>query len=172
MPINSWAGESQEVAPLKQENDASVPVAPVVEDVALMSGDVLEGRVVDEQGKPLAGSPVSLRQQQNEIATVKTDQSGVFRVSGVRGGVYRLVSLQDDGAPQGEGTYRAWPQGTAPPSARPRLTFVQYPRGGPSRGPIISFLRSPLGIITTGCLIATAIAVPIAVANRDKGSSS
>ena len=160
LPVNLLAAEQPSASPA--ENTTSIPVAtaPVVSDVALQTGNTLQGQVVDDQGQPVAGAPVSLLQKQQEVAKATTAPDGSFQVSGVKGGVYRVVTLQ------GDGTYRAWPQSSAPPSAKPKIVLTQS-SNGPSR--IVRVLTSPLAICA---IVATAIAVPVALANRNHGSSS
>jgi hypothetical protein len=67
---------------------------------------------------------------------------------------------------QGDGTYRAWPQGAAPPAAKPKIVLTQ---NSDNPHPVIKVLTSPLAICA---IVATAIAVPVALANRNHGSSS
>jgi Carboxypeptidase regulatory-like domain len=159
LPVNVWAAESQSVLPAESKTDAPA-AAPLISDVALQPGNVLQGQVVDSQGQPVAGAPVSLLAQQQEVAKATTAADGSFQVSGVRGGVYRVVTFQ------GDGTYRAWPQDAAPPAAKPKIVLTQN-SDGPN--PIIRVLTSPLAICA---IVATAIAVPVALANRNHGSSS
>jgi hypothetical protein len=160
LPMNVWAAESQSTPPAESKTDAPAAAAPQVSDVALQTGNVLQGQVVDSQGQPVAGAPVSLLAQQQEVAKATTAADGSFQVSGVRGGVYRVVTFQ------GDGTYRAWPQGAAPPAAKPKIVLTQNSNGP---GPIVRALTSPLAICA---IVATAIAVPVALANRNHGSSS
>ena len=158
LPTNLFAAEQSAPA----ENTTNIPVAsaPVVSDVALQSGNTLQGQIVDDQGQPVAGAPVSLLQKQQEVAKATTAPDCSFQVSGVKGGVYRVVTLQ------GDGNYRAWPQSSAPPSAKPKIVLTQNSSGP---GPIVRVLTSPLAICA---IVATAIAVPVALANRNHGSSS
>jgi hypothetical protein len=159
LPLNLRAAESQSTS---SDSKTDVPLAatPEVSDVALQDGNVLQGQVVDVKGQPVAGVPVSLLERQQEVAKATTAADGSFQVSGVRGGIYRVVTFQ------GDGTYRAWPQGAAPPAAKPKIVLTQNSNGP---GPIVRVLTSPLAICA---IVATAIAVPVALANRNHGSSS
>lgn len=100
--------------------DQETPIAQAkpVTDVALGAGGTLTGQVLDEQGVVLDGAVVSVAQGKADVATAVTDQQGQFVAAGLRGGVYRIV------AGQGEGTFRLWAPGTAPPSAKETATVV------------------------------------------------
>jgi len=148
--------------------DAVPGAPPPATDVALGQGGLLVGRVVDGQGTPAANVPVSLQTFQNQpLAAVVSDPQGHFAIQGVRGGVYQLVTSQ------GPGVYRLWAPGTAPPGARPGVTVVMggdTVRGAPPQGGLKAFLTNPWVI---GAAVATAIAVPVAVAeSRDKSPAS
>ncbi len=138
---------------------APTPTPPVV-DIALTDGGVLHGQVVDLQGSGVAGIPVSVKAQNQEVVRTTTTDGGRFSVKGLRGGVYQLA------AAQGQGVYRMWAANTAPPSAqKDAIVYTQGGYGG--GGGLKMFLSNP--IVIAG-LIATAIAVPVALANS--GSSS
>jgi hypothetical protein len=155
----------------------SPPPLPLVSDVALGEGGVLSGQVVNRQGVPVPGASVVLRQNDVEVGGAATDLHGQFRVSGLRGGLYQV------GAGQGAGIYRLWAARTAPPSAQTAALVVSGNDvirgqccgdcGGCNPcccdgGGLIGFLTSP---IVVAALVATAIAVPIALANEHKSSS-
>ncbi len=139
---------------------------PVVTDVKLKSGTLL-GQVVDAQGKPVAGVPVSLSSGGRKLIGGKTNEYGGFAFKGLaNSGVYQVA------AAQGQGTFRVWPERIAPPSAQPGALVVA---GGETlRGQygMLGF-RNLLGnpwIIAT--LVAAAIAVPVAIHNSDNGPNS
>ena len=139
--------------------------APDIADVALLDGGVLMGRVVDSQGVSLANVPVSLRSQSLEIAATTTDQSGLFAVRGLRGGVYQIVAAES------HQSYRLWAPGMAPPSSQPGALVVaggQTVRGQFSPGALGFWLTSPL--VVAG-IVATAVAIPVALHNADRPSS-
>jgi hypothetical protein len=140
--------------------DGPLPPAPAIADVALAEGGLLVGQVVDPQGAPKANLRISLQDSQNkEVATAKTDQQGAFAISGLKGGVYQVVT------PQGRRVYRLWSPGMAPPSAQRGTLIVlgdELARGAASRGGMRAFLTNPIVI---GGAVATAIAVPVAIHN-------
>ncbi len=90
---------------------ATAPAQGAV-DVALTGSGVLLGQVVDSQGQPLAGVPVTIEQAGRQLAIAPTDAEGYFAFRGVHGGVYQLS------AAEGGGSYRTWVPGTAPPQAQ------------------------------------------------------
>ena len=140
---------------------ASPTPTPPVLDIALTDGGVLHGQVVDLQGSGVAGVPVSVKAQNQEVIRTTTTEGGRFSVKGLRGGVYQLA------AAQGQGVYRMWAANTAPPSAQKNAIVYTQGECSSGCGGLKMFLSNPIVI---AALIATAIAVPVALANS--GSSS
>jgi hypothetical protein len=137
---------------------ASPPTPPAVIDVEMADGGVLHGQVVDLQGGNATGIPVSARSQDKEITRTTTAKDGRFKVQGLRGGVYQVA------AGEGQGVYRLWTAKAAPPSAQKNaIVFTQGILGG---GPKM-LLANP--IIVAG-VVATAVAVPVAIANSSPSS--
>jgi len=141
--------------------------APVITDIALGEGGLLAGQLLGAQGNPLAGVRVSLEDVQNrEIATVTTDQQGRFSVANVRGGVYQIVT------PNSRGIYRLWAPGMAPPSAKQGVLMVaggDAVRGAPPRSSAKFWLNNP---VVVGGLVATAVALPVAIVSTQHRSPS
>jgi hypothetical protein len=145
--------------------------APAIMDVALSDGGVLHGKVVDLQGTGLASVPVAVKAQDRNVATTTTAADGTFGVQGLRGGVYQVA------AAQGHGVYRLWSAGTAPPSAQ--NAAIVYTQNGMVDNNVVvythneggsclkGFLTNPIVI---GAIVATAIAVPVALANSHSAS--
>ena len=94
--------------------------AKLVTDVALQHNGVLIGQVVDQKSQPVATS-VSIRSGYRTIATTKTGKSGLFKVTGLRGGVYTIT------AGQNIQNVRVWTQHTAPPVAKKSFRMVAKP---------------------------------------------
>lgn len=148
--------------------------APAVPDVALDVGGALHGQVVDVHGNPLARTPVTVRHLDREVGRAISDESGHFRVTGLRGGVYGIVVGET------AALCRLWVADTAPPSARPGALVVvgDEPVLGQGRcGPwgcdpccpppqtcrrLKCWLANPLVIAG---IIATAVAIPVAIHN-------
>ena len=137
----------------------SAKQAPVIVDVALRDGGVLVGQVLHVQGFPLADVPVVLRSGDRQLGVSKTDDAGFFGFRGLRSGVYQVV------AAKGQGTYRLWPQRTAPPSAKPGALIVigkDTIRGQHAARTFRNLMANPLVV---GAIIVTAVAVPVAIHN-------
>jgi hypothetical protein len=142
---------------------AASPEAPVVTDVKLQEGVVLVGFAVDDQGAPMAGIPVSLRSNGQELAVGVTNPDGIFAFRGVHQGIYQVASGKS------VGTFRVWTVETAPPAAQQAALVVVTDGVVRGQSRMGSILTNPLVI---GAGIATAIAVPVAVANHNRHSSS
>jgi hypothetical protein len=137
---------------------ASPTTPPAVVDVAMADGGVLHGQLVDLQGANTTGVPVSVKVKDKEVARTTTAKDGQFSVQGLRGGVYQVS------AGEGQGVYRLWTANAAPPSAQKNaIVFTQGLFGG---GPKM-LLANP--IVVAG-VVATAVAVPVAVANSKSSS--
>ena len=158
---------------------AAPPAAsPVVHDVALASGGVLQGQVVDAQGVPAVGADVALLLEQRSLGVAKTDARGRFLFRGVRGGVYQLA------AGDGAGNFRVWASGTEPKGTP---AVAQVIAGGPVvRGQYYNYghgyytgYSSHLGRakyllanpwVVSG-IVATAVAVPVGIHNAGSGDA-
>jgi hypothetical protein len=137
---------------------ATTAPAPAVVDIALADGGVLHGQLVDMQAGNAANAPVVVRTKSQEVARTVTASDGRFSVTGLRGGVYQVA------AGQGQGVYRLWTAKAAPPSAqKSALVYTQF--GG--AGGFKMLLANP--IVVAG-VVATAVAVPVAIANSKSSS--
>ncbi len=138
-------------------------------DVALRTGGVLVGQVVNAQGVPQADQAVSIRQGEQEVVRTTTDSNGVFAAQGLRGGQYSVATAE------GQEAYRLWAPNTAPPAAQEAALVVtgsdivrgQYgPPGGQGfGGATLNWIKTH-PYITAG-IVAAAIAIPIALADDD-----
>ena len=133
---------------------------PEVLDIALQEDGVLAGQVLGTNGQPRAAVPVSLRHAGQEIALVSTDQNGYFAVQGVRSGLHSIM------ASDAVGNYRVWNADSAPPAAQPAALLVSDSDVVRGQG-VAETLSNPIVI---GAIIATAIAVPVALSNDGYGS--
>ena len=134
------------------------PATPAVADVAMTDGGVLHGQLIDLRGGNAVGVPVSVKSQDKLIVRTVTVKDGHFAVPGLKGGVYQVA------AGQGQGVYRLWTAKAAPPSAQKNaIVFTQGIFGG---GPKM-LLANP--IVVAG-VVATAVAVPVAVVNSAPSS--
>ncbi|MEN6405913.1 MAG: carboxypeptidase-like regulatory domain-containing protein [Thermoguttaceae bacterium] len=150
--------------------------APVVTDVALSDGGALNGKVVDTQGAGIGGVPVVVKSQDRSVAAATTAPDGTFSIQGLRGGVYQVVAVN------GHGVYRLWSAGTAPPIALTSATV--YAQDNPINDNTVVYTQadtttggwSPKMLLTNpvfiAAVVATAIAVPVALANSDSDPKS
>lgn len=140
--------------------ETSPPAVAKPIDVALQEGGVLVGQVVTPEGVPLPNATVGIDAGQQVLGVAKTDAQGRFAVRGLKGGVYRLS------AADGSGVYRVWAPGMAPRGAQQGTLIVAGQ--DLTRGQVIprarTWLRNPWVV---GGVIATAIAVPIALSEDD-----
>jgi len=143
--------------------------SPTIADVSLRKGpqgNVLIGHVLDQQGESQAGLRVALLGNGRKLAEATTDARGLFAFRNLRGGVYQVAVGKSVTA------FRAWMPGTAPPAAQPAALVVtgqDLVRGQcyPFRhacGRLQFWLSHPCVIAG---IIATAVAVPVALHNRD-----
>ncbi len=144
------------------------PEPPRVADVALQNNGVLHGQLLDRQGKQLPITKVQLTNG-NEAWTIYTNEQGHFHVEGLVGSTYQVHAA---GQTQ---VVRLWAAGTAPPSAASGLLFIQDNSvvlgqhcGSPVCGSAVRAAKHPLSNpFILGGLVATAIAVPVAIHNSD-----
>ena len=138
---------------------------PLVTDVALGRGGVLQGKVVDRQGAPQAKSPVRVLQGTEVVATAETGSQGEFVVADLRGGVYQIETAQT------AGVYRLWAEHTAPPAANEGVLLVagdEAVRGNQSGG-LLGLLANPWVL---ALIVAAAIAMPLALDDDDDDDQS
>lgn len=147
---------------------AAAPAAAATNsDVALRTGGLLVGQVIDQQGVAKANTPVSVQFAGKEVVSTTTDANGVFAAKGLRGGQYQLVT------PQGDSACRLWAADTAPPSARPAALVVsnnEVVRGQVPGAAWVGWMKAH-PYITAGTVV-TAIAVPLALASSDNDHGS
>jgi hypothetical protein len=148
---------------------AGVPLASSVVDVALRSGGILVGQVLNPQGTPQAGKVVSIQYANYEVARTTTDANGVFAARGIRGGQYQI--LTEDGICM----CRLWAPDTAPPGAQPAALLVSgegVVRGQWGWVPGTGAMHQWVGWVKahpfiTASAVAAAVAVPLALADDD-----
>ncbi len=162
--------------------EAPTFAAPLA-DVVLGEGGQFIGKVVNAHGASVVATTVSLRQAEEEIASVLTDEQGNFSFQGLQGGLYQIVTVNSSVV------YRLWAPRTAPPAANTSALIVtgseitngQYggvdcgdscgstvggQRGG---GGVVAWMQAHPFLVAAG--IATAIAVPLAIADDDDPAS-
>ncbi len=136
-----------------------------VTDVQLREGNVLVGKVITPESAAVANAEVTLLSAGHKIAQGKTDTNGYFAFSGVRSGVYQVTTAN------GQGNFRLWSGRTAPPKAQQGALVYEgqkIVRGQSGFRGVRNFLANP--IVIAG-IVATAIAVPVAIHNSKKSGS-
>ena len=93
--------------------------SPMLTDIALQKGGVLVGRLTDKEGQLLDRQKIVLRLDEQVVAEVTTGKNGQFRVKGLHGGIYEIAS------DRGAGSFRAWADDTAPPSAKQFVVLIE-----------------------------------------------
>lgn len=82
-----------------------------IQDVELHEKGILTTRVVDLQGKPVAGETLTVMYQGRQIASATSDENGYVAIAGLRPGSHMLTTST------GVTACRFWNPHTAPPSA-------------------------------------------------------
>ena len=151
-------------SPIGPGNPDRAAAVPPVRDVSLQSGGVLRGQVVDRQGKPCTGIPITVIKvgaTTEKPVEAQTDGQGQFQFEGLSAGVYHVATAE------GGTLCRLWAPNAAPPAAVPAALVVQGE--GPVRGNLGGI--GPLGWTLIGLGVAAAIAIPLALAkNNNEGS--
>lgn len=87
-------------------------------DISMSQDGVFAGRVVDHAGSPAVRAEVVISQGKKEVAKTTTDASGVFTVSGLKGGVYDVSSGNT------VGQYRVWTESAAPEASKEQALLI------------------------------------------------
>ena len=140
--------------------------SPAVADVRLHEGGIVHGRAVSCENAAIADTEVSLCSGERILGIGKTDRNGYFAFTGVCNGVYQMET------PGGRQTVRLWTAETAPPVAQPYARIVCTVRGQCCQPSVARTVRDLMAnpLFVAG-LIATAVAIPVAIHNS-KGPSS
>lgn len=123
-PLSAQAtsrSSSVDAAAAKTPIERPVRSVQSIGDVSLVHGGLLNGTVVDDQGRALAATTVTIRQGRRVLST-RTGSKGEFQFQGLRGGVYEVASAR------GREIYRVWAPGTAPKNARSQALIVSRPQ--------------------------------------------
>jgi hypothetical protein len=128
-----------------------------VRDVALQKDGMLVGQLVDRNGQPQAGVPVTILSDNKPVATATTDKNGIFTFRGLRGGLYHLTGAN------GVAAYRVWQPQLAPPGSSPSAVVIAGEDlvRGQCPAPLRAILTRPLVIAG---IVGAAIAIPVAIA--------
>ncbi len=140
-------------SPLKVE----VTEAKVL-DITMSQEGAFAGRVIDFSGSAVADAEVVISQGNREIAKTTSDESGVFSVSGLKGGVYDVRSGNT------AGQFRIWTATAAPESSKEQALVVLGKNG--TRGAIGGMGGGT--IILTAAVIASLIIAGVSLDRLNK----
>ncbi len=136
-------------------------------DVALGSNGSLNGQLVDDAGNGVPGRAIEATAagEQTPAAQTVTDNSGRFRLAGLRGGVYQVASADTTQLA------RLWAANTAPPAAGGEMMMVAGRSTVRSQGTLGGSMGNlgawtNLGMIGVSATAVTLSAVSISEMNR------
>lgn len=170
--------------------EPATTAVPVVEslrvvDVALGNGGTFAGQLLDSNGQAVTNLEVGLVSNGKLVALTTSNESGQFKMIGVRGGSYQLAAA---GSQQ---PVRVWAEQTAPPTAGDSALLVVGSdvvrgqqgcgdgvgcgdsvggRGGYRQNALARWMRANPGMVLVG--VAAAIAIPIAIIAADDDDNS
>lgn len=157
------AGSSQQTARHAQQTaKKKKKTAPIISDVSLGEKGELTGFILDGQGKAVAKSKVVVSFGRKVIAETTTNETGQFRVSGLRGGIYQIAHAD------GVAVFRVWKNGTAPKSARQNALVVvgtRQIRGQDGLGPLS--MVEPATLAATVAGVAGIVVGTVAISQSD-----
>ncbi len=141
-------------------------------DVALTSNGLLAGQVYNAKGQAMPGAQVLLFDATGQAIKGVTNERGQFAYAGVSSGVYYL---QAGGQVQ---VARVWPSNIAPPSAKsgvlligdPEVVRGQYHPPSGFNAFVAKSKRVMTNPLAVAGVVATAVAIPVAIHNADDGS--
>ena len=65
---------------------------PLISDIALSNNGTLRGKVVDASNKPKANAELTVWHEKRPVGKIRSNQKGEFAFSGLRGGVHRVTT--------------------------------------------------------------------------------
>lgn len=130
--------------------------SPIIRDVALQPGGVLNGQVLNEQAVAQAHAKLAVVHKGKPLTVTETDAAGRFVLTGLEPGIYELHLAE------GGGAYRVWAPQTAPPAAEEGALLIQDSRvvRGNHGGGHFGWLANPWVL---AAIVAAAIAIPLAI---------
>lgn len=126
-----------------------------IADVGLTSTGALVGQVVDNQGKPVANSPVEISASGKKATLATTNDQGYFSFDRLPAGVYVAAT------PGTAKMVRVWAPRTAPPTANKGVLLVQPQATARAQSPgCVEFLQAHgLKLVLGGVAAAGIIAL-------------
>lgn len=139
-------------------SDAAIPQYRLSRDVQLDENGVLNGQLINIAGQPVANMSIVIRHRNRLLDTSTTNADGEFHLDVQKTGAYLI---QVGGM---QISCRCWTAIAAPPAATGDLVLMAPKRTVRGQRPFADVITNPLFI---GAVIATAIAIPIAVSTSD-----
>ena len=106
---------AQELLPAKSSPANTMPVT----DVTLSPQGSFAGQLLSKQGQAIDGARIMVSQDKTLVMETTTNKEGLFVVTGLKNGVYKINS------PQQAQLIRVWNQDIAPKSAKSSVVMVQ-----------------------------------------------
>lgn len=154
------------VALAQSSTHAPGAAATPVRDAVLLDNGVLLGQLVDSTGRSTPSRDFEVRQNNRLVVTNRSAMDGRFAVSGLRPGVYQIMT------PTNVTTVRLWTPELAPPVAESEVVVVH--NGGAVASPLkrASWFRVLGNPWVMGGIAVGAVAIPVALAEDDDDASS
>jgi hypothetical protein len=130
-------------------------------DVTLDSAGALRGQLINFQGRPVQHAALSIRHRGVVLDKTTTDAEGQFRLNVGKTGAFQM-HIENTAI-----ACRCWAPEVAPPGSSKDLVLLAPENTIRGQRPFADIISNPLFI---GAVIATAIAIPIAVSSNSNGS--
>lgn len=132
-------------------------------DIRLGKDGALTGRTINHNGNAVVGATVVIKQDQQVVGESVTDEHGNFAVHNLKSGIYEVSC----GATKG--TYRAWIDKAAPPSAKPHSILVLGENGARGQyGLSNTIVGENLGLIFLAAVTGLSLAALIIALNAER----
>jgi hypothetical protein len=127
-------------------------------DVQLDKNGLLNGQLINIAGEPVANTTIEIRHRNQRLDVAITNEDGEFRLRVNKTGAY-LITVSGM-----QITCRCWTATAAPPAATDDLVLMSPEKTVRGQRPFADIITNPLFV---GAVIATAVAIPIAVSTSD-----
>lgn len=140
------------------ETPTGTPQYRLSRDVQLDENGLLNGQLINIAGDPVANATIEIRHRNQRLDVAATNEDGEFRLRVKKTGAY-LISVSGM-----QITCRCWTANAAPPAATDDLVLMAPEKTVRGQRPFADIITNPLFI---GAVVATAVAIPIAVSTSD-----
>lgn len=137
--------------------------ANAILDIRMGKDGAFTGRTINHNGNAVVGAKVVITQGKEVVGESVTDEHGNFAVLNLKSGIYEVSC----GATKG--TYRAWTDKAAPPSAKPHSVLVLGENGTRGQyGLTNTIVGENLGLIFLASMTGLALAALIIALNAER----